>query len=312
MIVEPFCKTTGSNERGSCRQTADGSKTTGFLRAAHLLGDLIYAMDRRHRIIVRHNLEFAFPHWTGSQVSHITRQTFRNLGRLVVEIFQLSYLSRDEILDRCHLTGAEHFQQALDSKRGMVLVSAHLGNWEIGLQYLSCRFNRPILLVVQPFSPPPLDRWIRTIRARFGNRIISKKRALPEMMKTNRQGGIVALMVDVSRRKASVAVNFFNQRVRANYASALMAVRCNSPVVAAFSTRNADGSFSIDIPPPIDIKRSGDLKHLLKSNTQLITDVAETAIDRQPDQYMWMQKRWKDYHPYLYPGYRSRLEHLAE
>jgi KDO2-lipid IV(A) lauroyltransferase len=281
-------------------------------RHAHLLGDLIYSINPRHRTIVRHNLKFAFPLWTESQIADVTRQSFRNLGCLIVEILQLGYMSRAEILSRCHLNGAEHFRHALESGRGMVLVSAHLGNWEIGLQYLSCRFEKPILLVVRPFSPAPLERWIRTTRARFGNLIISKKNALPAMLKTIRQGGIVGIMADVSRRKASVAVNFFNRRARANYAAAMLAVRCQAPVIASFSTRNADGSFTIDIPPPLAIERSGKVRDLLQINTQNITAAAETAICRQPDQYLWMQKRWKDYHPHLYPGYHSRLADLAE
>jgi KDO2-lipid IV(A) lauroyltransferase len=275
-------------------------------RYGYLLGNLVYSLDRRHRTIVQRNRRFAFPSWTKLQVADASRKTFRNFGRLVTEILQLPQMSCADILSRCQLNGAAHFQQALKAGRGIILVSAHLGNWEIGLQYMACYFGRPILLVVRPFSPAPLERWMNDARTRFGNQVISKKHAFPAMLKTIRQGGIVALMVDVSRRKASVPVDFFNHRVRANYATALLAARCHAPVIAGFSTRNADGSFSFDIIPPIAIERSGKLKHLLKVNTQLITNAAEAAIRRHPEQYLWLQRRWKDYHPYLYPGYRSR------
>ncbi len=315
MTVDSHFDSSLMNERNSqgcgsdpCPSPVRGSNKMRFLRYAQILGDLAYRVDRRHRTIVRNNLKFAFPDWTESRVRQVSRQTFQNLGRLITEILQASHMSRAEILSRCRLSGAEHFQRALEGGRGMLLVSAHLGNWEIALQYLAYRFRTPILLVVRPFSPAPLERWMHAVRSRCGNQVISKKKALPDMMKTIRNGGIVAIMADVSRRKASVPVNFFSHRARANHAAALLAVRRGTPVIAAFSSRMDDGRFSIDIPPPIAIQKSGNLKDLLKINTQRITDATEWAIRRQPDQYLWLQKRWKDYYPQLYPGYRPRSE----
>jgi KDO2-lipid IV(A) lauroyltransferase len=213
-------------------------------------------------------------------------------------------MSAAEVLSCCALTGGDHFRQAAETRRGFVLVSAHLGNWEIGLQYLACRFQTPILLVVRSLRPGPADRWMNAVRSRFGHQVVEKKNAFPAMMKTIRQGGIVALMLDVSRRKQSVPVDFFGHRARASHAASLLAIRCNVPVIAAFSFRSPGGTFSIDIPPPFAIQRSGELKALLQSNTQLLTAAAEAAVRKHPDQYLWMQKRWKDYYPHLYPGYR--------
>jgi Kdo2-lipid IVA lauroyltransferase/acyltransferase len=283
-----------------------------LVRWGNLLGELVYRLDRTHRTIVRHNLHFAYPTWSDRQITDVARRTFRNFGAALMETLQLAGMSRGELLACCRLHGGDHMQRALGTGGGIILVSAHLGNWEIALQYLACRFGRPIHLVVKPFSPDLLDRRVNRLRTRFGNRIINKKQAFPAMLKALRGGGIVALMLDVSRRKQSVAVDFFGQRVRSSHAAALLATRCDAPVLPAFSYRTCEGVLSIEVGPIISVQRSGDLRTDLKRNTQILTDAIETAVRKHPDQYLWMQRRWKDYHPHLYPGYSARFPLPAE
>ncbi|MFO7709574.1 MAG: hypothetical protein R6V84_15515 [Desulfobacterales bacterium] len=271
-----------------------------------LLGEVLFRLDRPHRIIARRNLGFAFPEWTKRQVASCARRVFRNLGKTLIEIAGASTASPPEIMSRCRVTGESHLHQALAQGDGVILVSAHLGNWEIGLQYLACRFRKPIGLVVRPLTPASLDRLVNRWRGRFGNRIIYKKQAFPAMMKTVREGGITALMVDMSVRKQSVPVHFFGHRARASHAAALLAARSGAALLPLFSHRGLDGRLVIDIGPLVSVRRSRNLKNDLRQNTQILTDLVETAVRRHPDQYLWVQKRWKDYHPQLYPGYRPR------
>jgi KDO2-lipid IV(A) lauroyltransferase len=284
----------------------------GLIRLGAIFGELVYRLDIPHRIIVNRNLRFAYPSWTEGQVAAASCRVFQNLGMSIMELLQLLRMSRSDVLERCSLTGEDHMRQALSRGRGIILVSGHLGNWEFGLQFLACRFNTPIHLVVNPISPRTLNGWVNRLRTRFGNRIIDKKKAFPAMRKAIRDGGIVALMVDLSRLKQSVEVSFFGRRARASHASALLATRCGAIVMPVFSHRNDDGRIAIELGPPLTFQRSGDLKENLKRNTQILTDRVEAAVRRHPDQYLWAQKRWKDYHPYLYPGYRPRLEYLEE
>ena len=271
-----------------------------------LLGDLIFRLDRSHRVIARRNLSFAFPGWSREQVAACSRQVFRNIGRTIAELSRAAVRSRRGILHHGSATGTHHLYQALDQGTGIILVSAHLGNWEIGLQDLGSGLAKPIGLVVRPISPAFLDRWVNRQRSRSGNQIIYKKNAFPAMMKTMREGGIIALMVDMSVRKQSVPVRFFGHRARASHAAALLAARSKAIILPLFSYRGPDGRLAGEIGPPVPITRSRNLKRDLKQNTQTLTDIVEAAIRRHPDQYFWIQKRWKDYHPELYPGYRPR------
>ncbi|MCU0538725.1 MAG: hypothetical protein MUF46_02400 [Desulfobacterales bacterium] len=278
----------------------------GTARWGGLLGDLIFRLDRPHRVIARRNLSFAFPEWSREQVAACTRRVFRNIGRTIAELARAAAVSHRGILHHDSATGTHHLYQALEQATGIILVSAHLGNWEIGLQDLGSRVERPIGLVVRPISPAILDRWLNRQRSGSGNRIIYKKNAFPAMMKTMREGGIIALMVDMSVRKQSVPVRFFGHRARASHAAALLAARSKAVILPMFSYRRPDGRLTGEIGPPVPIARTRHLKSDLTQNTQALTDIVEAAIRRHPDQYFWIQKRWKDYHPELYPGYRPR------
>ena len=289
----------------------ESGRPGGMIRLGGIIGGLVYRLDRHHRAIVERNLRFAYPEWTDPQVAAVSLRMFQNFGRSIMEVLQLLRMSRGEVLTRCSLTGGDHMHRALARGRGVILVSAHLGNWELGLQFLACRFHTPIHLVVKSFAPRALSDGLNRIRTRFGNRIIDKKKAFPAMRNAIRAGGIVALMVDLSRLKQSVEVAFFGHRARASHAAALLATRCGATVLPVFCHRNAAGQIAIALGPPLDFQRSRDLKDDLQRNTQLLTDRVEAAVRRHPDQYLWVQKRWKDYHPYLYPEYRPRPEHLG-
>lgn len=290
----------------------ESGRPGGIVRLGGILGGLIGRLDPHHRTIVERNLRFAYPEWTDPQVAAVSLRVFQNFGRSIMEVLQLLRMSRGEVLTRCSLAGEDHMHRALASGRGVVLVSGHLGNWELGLQFLACRFNTPIHLVVKSFAPRALSDGLNRIRTRFGNRIIDKKKAFPAMRNAIRAGGIVALMVDLSRLKQSVEVAFFGRRARASHAAALLATRCGATVLPVFCHRNAAGRIAIDLGPPLDFQRSRDLKDDLQRNTQLLTDRVEAAVRRHPDQYLWVQKRWKDYHPHLYPKYRPRPKFLSE
>jgi KDO2-lipid IV(A) lauroyltransferase len=277
-----------------------------LMRWGRLFGEMGYRLGGRYRAIAQRNLQFAFPSWNTHQIGEVSRRAFHNVGMTLTEMVQCAHLSRGGILSRCRLTGEEHFRRALEDKRGIILVSAHLGNWEFGLQYLACHFGKRVHIVVRPLVPRWLDRRVNHARMRFGNHLISKRKAFPKMLKAIREEGIVALMVDLSSRKQSVAVDYFGRRTRVSPAAAMLAARCAAPIIAAFTLRNPDGSFAIEVSAPIAVRRSGSLKNDLAWNSQRITDIVEQAVRAHPDQYLWMQKRWKDYYPHLYPGYRPR------
>ena len=277
-----------------------------IINIGRLAGRLAYVLDVPHRRIVRRNLAFAYPEWSTDKIKSISRRIFQNLGITFFEIMQLGALSRDDILGRVRVVGLERLQRALAGKKGLIIVSGHLGNWELGMLYTCCLVEKPALGVAKKIRFAPLNRWVYRTRTRFGLKLIYKKGALPEMRKTLRRGGILGLLVDQSRRSEGVDVTFFGHKVTATPAAAFLAIRCNSQILPVFCIRGDDGRLTMEVKSPLEMKLTGDLRSDVQFNTQMITDVVEAAVREYPQQWFWVHKRWKKYYPDLYPEYQAR------
>ena len=277
-----------------------------IMRMGEFVGLLIYYLDVSHRRIVRRNLAFAYPEWSLGQIKRISRRTFQNLGTTFLEILHLSALSREDILKSVRVVGLENLRHAQKSNKGLIIVSGHLGSWEMGLLYVCCILEKPILGVAKKIRFAPLNRHIHHLRSRFGLKIAYKKGALPEMRRTLRRGGILGLLVDQSRRSEGVEVTFFGRKVTATPAAAFLAIRCKCPVLPIFCVREANGQLTMEVKAPLELKRTGDLRTDVQTNTQMITDVVENAVRKYPDQWFWVHKRWKKFYPELYPEDRAR------
>jgi len=275
-----------------------------------VLGILIYVIDVRHRRIVRRNLKFVYPEWSSDLVKRKSKLVFQNLGMTILEIFQMICFSSDDILDKVKIRGEEYLLNAMHNDKGVILISAHLGNWEIVPLFWSLYFNAPITVVARQIQNKIINRWIHALRIRFGSRVIYKDDALPEMTRTLRNGKILAILIDQGIKSSlGIKIKFFNKFVTATPAASLLAMRCKSPVLPGFCTRNEDGEFTIRLEPPLVLKRTGDLSADLRTNTQIMTDAIEKMVRKYPEQWFWVHKRWRKHYPHLYPEDMNRRRH---
>jgi KDO2-lipid IV(A) lauroyltransferase len=242
----------------------------------------------------------------------MAKRIFQHFGITILELLQMACLSQQEMVSKVRIEGKEILIEALARQKGVVLITAHLGNYEMAAQSVPCLLGLQMASVAKKMRNVRLNRLIHNLRTRFGNTIIYKKGALPEMMQTLRQGGIVTILMDISRRFEGVEVNFFGRRATATPAAALLSLRCKSPIIPAFCHRNPKGKLIVQIEPPVEIRRTKDLRSDLQSNTQLITDRVERAVRNYPEQWNWMLKRWKEFYPDLYPESKKRLKRIKK
>jgi KDO2-lipid IV(A) lauroyltransferase len=279
-----------------------------IIRLGRLLGRFLYVLDTPHRRLVERNLQFSHPDWSRGHISALTKRIFKNGGITLLEICQLPFLTREDLLAMVRIKGEEYLVDALRRNKGVIIVSAHMGNWELCMQFFSCYFERPFTGVARNMRSPRLDRWLHALRTRFGLKIIYKKGALPEMMQTLRRGEILGLFVDQSRKKQGVPVTFFGREATATPAAALLAIRCKSPVVPGFCFRDRDGRLTLRMIEPIEITRTKDLRFDLQANTQLMTNAVEEMVRQYPENWFWILRPWKTAYPDLYREWEGRRQ----
>ena len=258
-------------------------------------GRLAFFSDRRHRLVCLDNLKIAFPHYSAPERWRIARASFENLGRTVAEIPGLIRQSRKKMEHRVQLIGKEHYDKARQSGKGILILTAHIGNWEL-LALMHPLIGERLAFVARPLDNIYFDRWLTRLRLRSGNKIISKYGAILGVYRALRQGYDVGLLMDqrVSTGAGGLAVEFFFHQTGSSGALALLAARSGRPVVPIYMVRDGSGVMhKMIIEPEVPIIVTGNKESDLWINTQNIQKTLENIIERYPEQWFWMHRRWK-------------------
>src|SRR3954468_2016163 len=164
-------------------------------RVGHGLGRLAHALDRRHREIARRNMALALPAIEPAERDRLVRECFRHFGAALCDAISSTRFDAVEICRRFTLEGWEHLEEAERQGRGVFMLTAHLGLWELVPPIVGL-YRGPIYIVVRPADNPWLDRELCDLRERFGNRVVPKRGAARRMLETIRAGGRVGLLID--------------------------------------------------------------------------------------------------------------------
>ncbi|HEV7920762.1 MAG TPA: lysophospholipid acyltransferase family protein [Thermoanaerobaculia bacterium] len=254
------------------------------------LGRLAWHVVRRERRRALDHIKLAFPDWSEEQREHTIRAMFRHLGQSLMEIL---WLPRLDEASRARLTqweGLEKLKPYLDAGRGVVIFTAHCGNWE----WLANAFGAlgaPTSVLQRERSDPKLNRFITEVRARVGVQTIDRgSNASARQMLTAIKRGALAFVIDQNIRTDSVQVPFFGQPALTPIGPARLAVRAEAVVVTILIERRADGTHLARVSEPIETRREDDPVALTARATRQI----EEQIRRVPEQWVWMHRRWRD------------------
>jgi KDO2-lipid IV(A) lauroyltransferase len=277
----------------SALSIAGSLKTRQVRRLARRLGDLWFYLDGRHRRIAMANLCLAF----GKELSavdrkRIARGTFRNLAMIPFEMGWSLCCTRAENLAHLKVRGRSHLDRALRDRKGALILTAHMGNWEM-LSAVVGAFHTPVHIVYRPLDNTFLDHFVRRFRTRFDARLIPRGDGLRSMIRALRQREIVALLMDqnVGWRKG-VFVDFFGTRACTHKVLALLALKTGAPVIPLFMHRE-DGRLVAEFQAVLPTRVTGDRTDDLEWNTRRYNQVIEAFIRRYPDQWLWLHRRWK-------------------
>lgn len=255
------------------------------------LGSLAYAVAVRERRKALKHIAIAFPQWDDARRRDTIRKMFRHLG---MSLFEIAWMPNMDVATRDRLTvieGAEPLLRLIDQGRGVVVFTAHCGNWE-WMSYAVGLWGRPTTVLQRERDAPEMNRWITEHRARSGVRTIDRgsSAAGRELIQSLRRGGILAFLIDQNLRTDSVQVPFFGRNALTPIGPAKLAIRTESVVVDILIERLPDGRHRLKVGVPLETKRDDDPVALTARMTRIIED----QIRRVPEQWVWMHDRWRD------------------
>ena len=255
------------------------------------LGTLAWHIVRRERNKALRNIALAFPEWDEKKRRATIRAMFQHFG---MSLFEIAWLWNMDLATRDRTTtfeGSEAMLRLIDEGRGVILFTAHVGNWE-WLSISMGLFSRPTSVLQRERGEAEIGRYITEFRARVGVQSIDRgSPAAPrQMINAVRSGGILAFLLDQNMRTESVKVPFFGRPALTPIGPVKFAIRTEAAVVTALQERRPDGTHHIRILEPIQCKRDDDPTELAARITRDI----EEHIRRVPEQWVWMHDRWKE------------------
>lgn len=221
---------------------------------------------------------------------NIVKQSTVRFGRMFLEVLAFPKLKQDINRYIC-FEGKENLAEALSYGRGVVLATAHSGNWELLGAALALN-GFPMIAVAQKQTNAEMDRLINDYRSLVGMHV-TYKTGVREMIKMLTEGKIIGMLMDQDAGKDGIFVNFFERTASAPRGPAYLARMKSAPIVPAFITENADGTHTVILKKIIWAHQTEQREQDIIVTTQQLTAIIEQHIRRQPIEWFWLHNRWK-------------------
>jgi len=263
------------------------------LAIGEAFGSLIYHIDRKHRQIALSNLNTAF----GSRLSEkkqkrIAKASFRHFGKVFADIVKVGHMKQDRVLKSISIDGAEHLKKAMLKGKGVLIFSAHLGNWEMATAPVS-QIGK-VNVIARPLDNRLLEKELLQIRKKFGANIIYKQQAARSILRALKDNEMVAILIDQNVvRSQAVFVDFFGKPAATTPSLAAFFLKTGAPLVPVFCCPVQSGKYHLKILPPLKIIMTGDEKQDVLKITQLCTKIIQNQIQENPKVWLWFHDRWK-------------------
>jgi KDO2-lipid IV(A) lauroyltransferase len=272
----------------------------GFNRASSFgnrVGRLGYKPLGIRRHVVERQLSAAFPEMPAEDVKRIALAAYGHLGRSSIETAILPSYGRREIVELFEkVEGWSIVQERLARGKGLIVVTGHLGNWELGGAYVAAR-GVPIDAVARHMANPLFDRYLTQTRQRIGMTVVHDEEAVRRVPRSLRAGRAVAFLVDQGAiGLASSWVPFFGRFAKTPRGPAVFALRLGAPIVFGVALRQPSGRYRL-VFEPVDVVETGDREHDVDKIVSDYTAVLERWVRLAPEQYFWHHRRWKHQRP---------------
>ncbi len=252
---------------------------------------LLYHIVGYRKKVVYENLRNAFPEKTDQERKEIARKFYRFLPDLIVESIKMRSISAKEVKKRVVLRQTEEVKRHFKAGKGVVGVTAHYANWELGIHRLSLMTENPVLIIFKPLTNKSVNTVYNAIRSRFGAIMVPMRQTLRKIVEYRGQSHISMFVSDQTPRHqdSDYFIRFLNQDTLVYTGAEKIAKMTDFPVVFCHIDRIKRGhyccTFTTLVEHPADVPGHG------------ITDIhnrfTEDIIHQKPEIWLWSHRRWK-------------------
>lgn len=259
---------------------------------ADAIGRIWYKLDKRHRSLAHRNLAMVFPEKSEKEIRTMVLHTFQHWGRMFFDIGWGLHLDARNIYQYLDIEGMDNFSTAYRKRKGMILITGHIGTWEILPACLErIRLANNTIYRVMDFKP--LDAFFLRARTRLGANMIPLRNSIPEIHAKLAEGESIAIFIDQNANtRNGVFIDFMGRDACASKGPALLSLATEAAVVPALIAREQD-RYKMIFYPEISLIRTGNPEEDIRINTQRYNQAIEQMVLRYPEQWLWVHDRWK-------------------
>lgn len=258
---------------------------------AIFLANLHYFFAFGDRRSVRSNLRIIFPDKSTRDLRKISKAVFRNFAKYLVDFFRFQNLDLQYIDKNIKLENLDNFDQVLAKGKGVIVLSAHLGNWELGGVVIA-QLGYSFWVVALPHKNKKVNEFFDGQRNGKGVKVIAMGKAVRSCISEIRKNHMVALVGDRDFTEKGIIINFFGKPMHFPEGPAALSLMTGAPIVPGFMFRNPDDSFTLRIEKPVEFSPSGDKDKDLVGLINVYKKVMEDYIRKYPEQWYVFRKFW--------------------
>ena len=263
------------------------------LSIGYFLGWIAGSVLRVRRTEVDAHLLLAFPERTKTWRDCVARASYAHLGREAVATLRLSRATAKDLSERTRVPDLELFLTALEEGKGVILVTGHLGNWEVGGGAFTSR-GLSLDAIAKGMANKAIGDAIAGVREGLGIGLIYTDEVVREVPRSLLKGRVVAIPADQHAHKGGTLVSFFGRDASTTRTPALFAIRTGAPIFLGIALRDPGWRQRYTVLlERIDFQSSGDVDADIRGLTEAHCAALERAVRLAPEQYFWHHKRWK-------------------
>jgi Lauroyl/myristoyl acyltransferase len=269
------------------------------------LGALGYRPLGIRKRVVERQIAAAFPAMSQEEVIGLARASYEHLGRSAIETALLNSLGRDGIQRLVEtVDGWELIEEVMAARKGAVLVTGHIGNWELAGAYVAAR-GIPLDAIVRGMANPLFDAYLNHTREEIGITVVHDSEAVRRTPRSLRGGRAVAFVADQGvLGLASTFVPFFGRPAKTPRGAAVFALRFDVPVLFVVALRKPNGCYRL-VVERIETDKTGDKDRDVDAIVARYTEHLEKWVRVVPAQYFWQHRRWRRQPPNTPPELRD-------
>lgn len=259
-----------------------------------LLGRLAYFLLIQDRRTTFKHLKFALrDKFDEKRIKKISVQVFENLGKNSADVARLRSFNWEKIKKIVFVEGLKHLDSVYKEGKGVIILTGHIGNFELLAAYLSLRGYK-LSVVGREVYDPKLNKLLVENRKKMGLENISSTEDIRKMISSLQKGRVLGILADQDSKKVKgVYVDFFGKKAKTPLGPALLHLKYGFPIVPLAILRMGRYGYKIIVKKPIVFTPTGEKEKDLVQITQLYTEELEKIIRENPSEWVWMHKRWR-------------------